>query len=208
MRCDVSEYEGKGRPDGTSQQHARHEEQGWAHRPHEDLVRAFRGLIWQRSQRYGELANRFPPSTIVRDALTVQERQANMAPREKEKHEFFQGIRHAWDVIAWQHYQWQPGELSGEQVGARWDLSVRHFAAKRQQDPNPELIRLNPHQVRILDALAKAANVPHQRGQAEIESPEHLRHEAEDSLRETFKRKGWDQSTIFSGTSKKGTTGK
>jgi hypothetical protein len=207
MRCDVTEYEGKGRPDGTSQQHARHEEQGWAHRPHEELVGAFRGLIWKERHRHGSrMASRFPPASIVRSALS--EKTGRFAVPTEEKHKFFHEIREAFDAIAWEHYQWQPGELSAEQINARSYLSHRHFVAKRHQDPHPELIRLDPLQVRILDALAEAADVPHQRGRAEIEIPDHLRHEVEDHLRETFKERGWDQSTIFPGTGNKGTTGK
>jgi hypothetical protein len=129
-------------------------------------------------------------------------------PEKRQRGEFFQEIRDAWDAIAWQHYQWHPDNLSAEQVGSRWDLSVRHFAAKRRQDPHPELIRLDPLQSRILDALAEAADVPRQRGQADIEIPDHLRHQAEESLRETFKERGWDQSSIFPGTGNKGTIGK
>jgi hypothetical protein len=207
----VSEYEGKGSPDGTSQQHARHEEQGWANRPHEDLVRAFRGLIWKERQRYvsiggARLADRFPPATIIRSALNEQEGRYVNPTTEKGK--FFHEIKQAWDAIAWQHYQWTPDHPSAEQINARWYLSHRHFVAKRRQDPHPELIRLDPLQVRIVDALAEAADVPHQRGQTEIEIPDHLRHQAEESLREEFKRNGWDQSTIFPATGNKGTTGK
>jgi hypothetical protein len=164
------------------------------------LVRAFRGLIWQERQRYvnigGErLADRFPPASIVRSALS--EKTGRFAVPTEEKHIFFHEIKQAWDAIAWQHYQWDPANLSADQINARWYLSHRHFAAKRGQDPHPELIRLDPLQVRILDALAEAADVPHQRGQAEIEIPDHLRHEAEDHLRETYKKNGWDESNIF-----------
>jgi hypothetical protein len=181
----VSEFEGKGRQDHPSQQNARREEQGWADRPHADLVRAFRGLIWQKRQTYGELASRFPPAHIVRSELLHQENfRFSPKPEDKQRAEFFHGIRHAFDAIAWEHYQWRSGHLAEEQISARWDLSVRHFAAKDRQEPHPEMIRLDPQQVRILDALAEAADVPHQSGQSEITIPDHLRRRAEESLRE------------------------
>jgi len=186
----VSEFEGKGRLDGTSQQHSRHDEQGWAHRPHEDLVKAFRGLLLQRRLSYGEFAPNFPPAAIIRGEL--DHKTGPDIVYDPQRKEFFTKLRDAWDVIAYEHYQWQPGELAGEQISARWDLSVRHFAAKRQQEPHPEIIRLDPKQVRILDALAEAADIPHQRGQTEITIPDHLRHEAEESLQEWKKKHSYE----------------
>ena len=58
-----------------------------------------------------------------------------------------------------------PDHLAEDQINARWNLSIKHRNAKGLQDPNPELIRLDPQQVKILDALAEAADIPHQRGQ-------------------------------------------
>jgi hypothetical protein len=65
---------------------------------------------------------------------------------------------------------------------------VRYLNAKHNKEPRPELIKLDPQQVKILDALADAAGIPHQRGQTEITIPEHSRHGAEDSLREYEER--------------------
>ena len=55
-------------------------------------------------------------------------------------------------------------------------ISLNTYTRQRPwHEPRPEIIKLDPQQVKILDALAEAADIPHQRGQAEIEIPEHIR---------------------------------
>jgi hypothetical protein len=177
--------------EGTqSQPPPREERQRWSDAPHEQFVGAFRGLIQQERQRYGDLAHRFSPAYIVRKELKQQENfRLSIKPEHKQRAEFFKTIRQAWDAIAYEHYQWQPGHLSEYQINARWDLSIEHWNAKDRQDPNPELIRLDPMQVKILDALAEAADIPHQRGQSEVAIPEHLRDYAEESIKQDEERR-------------------
>ena len=55
-------------------------------------------------------------------------------------------------------------------------LSCKYQHALAMGEPRPEIIKLDVQQVKILDALAEAADLPHQRGRAEIEIPENLRY--------------------------------
>jgi hypothetical protein len=89
---------------------------------------------------------------------------------------FFAQLKDAWDSIAYEHYRWKSprGNEYGEPY-AQSDLCLTYIRAKERQEPRPEMIKLDPLQVKILDALAEAADIPHQRGQAEIEIPEKLR---------------------------------
>ena len=190
MRCDVSEFVGKGRPDGTSQQQARYEEQDWAHRPHEDLVRAFRGLIRRGQQEIlqephifteGGLIRtaNFTPAIMIRDELGKQA-SLHMSPDpvDKQRAAFFWQIEKAWDVIAYEHYRWpqsgEPEHAARHHAGD--SLSFHYQRAVVLGEQRPEFIKLDPLQAKILDVLAEAADIPHQRGQAAIEIPENLRY--------------------------------
>jgi hypothetical protein len=189
VRREVNEREGAGRRNFPSEETARREEQSWANWSHEDLVGAFRGLLWQKRQSYGEFVPNFPPATIIRQELVHKEGpQIVYDPQRKE---FFRKLRDAWDVIAYEHYpQWwkKPGENVYAQMDARWQLSLTYLRAKDHQESRPEIIRLDPLQVKILDALAEAADIPHQRGQAEITIPEHARHVVEEELQALHRR--------------------
>src|SRR5215211_569680 len=176
----MHEDEGKGRPDSPFQQQSRHQEQGWANRPHEDLVRAFRGLIQKGRQdilQEGRRPDSLTPAIMIREELGKQS-SLHMSPDllDKQRAAFFWQIEQAWDVIAYEHYREEgTGEPTYDRHHAGWFLSSRYHRAVERGEPRPEIIKLDPQQVRILDALAEAADVPHQRGQAEIEIPEHLR---------------------------------
>jgi hypothetical protein len=184
MRCDVSEFEGKVRPDYTFQQHTRHEEQGWANRPHEDLVGAFRGLIWkerQESLKDWRDAVSFTPAILIKNELGKQASlHMSPDPLDKQRAAFFQPIEDAWDVIAYEYYRvgrfGEPNHVERHHAG--WTLSGRYQRAVALGEPRPELLTLDPQQVKILDALAEAADIPHQQGQAEIEIPERFRYYA------------------------------
>ena len=99
-------------------------------------------------------------------------------PLDKQRAAFYRPIKDAWDVIAYEHYKF---ERTGEPCHIERDhagqfLSGRFQRAVALGEPRPELIRLDPLQARILDALAEAADIPHQRGQAAIEIPERFRY--------------------------------
>jgi len=111
-------------------------------------------------------------------------------PLDKQRAAFFWQIEKAWDVIAYEHYRWEgigePDHVERHHAGLM--LSDTYERAKARHEIRPEFIKLDPQQVKILDALAEAADVPHQRGQAEIEIPEHLR-EYEQRLRAEHERR-------------------
>ena len=195
----MSEFEGKGRHDYTVQDNARQEEQGWANRPHEDLVMAFRGLIREQMQYpekfgYGPNATRYP-ALIIRRALGEQTKlHMSPEPLDKQRAAFYRPIEDAWDAIAYEHYRYRyegleyqdslPRDFAGDA------LSFRYQRAQALREARPELIKLDFQQVRILDALAEAADIPHQLGQAAIEIPERLRYY-------TLHRIGPDGKLIF-----------
>jgi hypothetical protein len=172
------------------------ERQRWSEAPHADLVRAFRGLLWQKRQFYGEVAPNFPPAAIIRQELETKTAHSHTLPyaEDVQKREFFSTLVAAWDVIAYEHYpperhrRLRPGELEVNQMKARGNLSVTHFNAKDRGEAHPELIRLDPMQVRILDALAEAADIPHQRGQTAIPIPEPFRKNYADIAMEEHKQ--------------------
>jgi hypothetical protein len=67
----------------------------------------------------------------------------------------------------YEHYK--PGS-SEENFAARSLQYYYQFTSK------PGIILCNPLQIRVLDALTEAVGIPHERGMAEIEIPEKLRH--------------------------------
>ena len=176
----MHEYGGKGRPGSPSEQQARREEQGWADRPHEDLVRAFRGLIWKGRQdilQEGRKTDSLTPAIMIKGELLKQTGlHMSPDPLDKQRAVFFQPIKDAWDAVAYEHYRREgTGQPTYDRVDAGIALSATYGRAKARHEPRPEFLQLDPQQVRILDALAEAAGVPHQRGQTEIEIPEHVR---------------------------------
>jgi hypothetical protein len=90
---------------------------------------------------------------------------------------YYKEIRNAWDAIAYDQYLFRNGVVdSVRRYAAAHDLSVAYQRAKAMGESRPEIITLDPLQVRILDALAEAADIPHQRGQNEIDIPERQRY--------------------------------
>jgi hypothetical protein len=175
--CDVllNEYErGSPRRPLTSEHTARGEEQSWANRPHEELVRAFRGLIWKERQALGKDAWRVPPANIVGDALLTQSNHYHHL--DEQRSAYYRQIYNAWAVIAYDYYHGgREGKPSNPQYDVGHLLSGYYQRAKRHQEPRPEIIKLDPLQVKVLDALAEAADIPHERRQTEIEIPEPFR---------------------------------
>jgi len=157
------------------------ERQRWSEASHERLVQAFRNLIQQKQQFWEGFVGQ-SPVTIVRDALLNQEHRGfgTYDKLAREQGAFYLDIRHAWDVIAFESYKREaaegwPDASRYNQSSARRGLSLTYIRAKERQEPRPEMIKLDPLQSKILDALAEAADIPHQRGQADIEIPERFR---------------------------------
>lgn len=79
--------------------------------------------------------------------------------------DFFSQLRAAWDVLAYDRYE--PGSIVESEAGS--DLQIDYLMT------HENVIKLSRLQVRVIDALAEAVGIPHERGQAEIEIPQKLR---------------------------------
>jgi hypothetical protein len=154
------------------------EQRGWHDRPHAELVSAFRGLIQKEHQELGDRAKYFSSATILNNAFSQQVQYIFSDDKgEKQRGAYFAQILHAWQVIAYEHYgegSVNSGDLDRHYAGL--DLDTQYNRAKLRNSPHPETITLTDSlQVRIIDAAAEAAGIPHQRGQTAFEIPEKLR---------------------------------
>ena len=138
--------------------------------PHEQLVDNFRLLIQEQQETHAKLftsrensgeAEYLSPVTAVRDALDWYAGSPNA---ELGDHMFT--VRSAWDATVYDRYE--PGS---REEGLAGSVLQAYYSATHE----PTIKLTHPMQVRVLDALAEAAGVPHQRGQTEIEIPEKLR---------------------------------
>ena len=138
--------------------------------PHEQLVDNFRLLIQEQQETHaklyasrenGSVAEYLSPVRAVRGVLDWYSGSANT---ELADHMFT--VRSAWDASVYDRYE--PGS---QEEGLAGSVLQAYYHATRE----PTIKLTHPMQVRVLDALAEAANVPHQRGQTEIEIPEKLR---------------------------------
>ena len=139
--------------------------------PHETLVDSFRHLIVEQQQTHAMMfaskggvegeAELLSPERAVRGVLDWYSGSANP---ELGDHMFT--VRSAWDAMVYDSYE------SGSSVEG---LAGSVLQAYYHTTHEPKIKLTHPMEVRVLDALAEAANVPHQRGQSEIEIPEKLR---------------------------------
>ena len=74
-------------------------------------------------------------------------------------------LRSAWDALAYDKY-----ETGSKEEGLAGSMLQAYYSATRE----PGIKLTNPKQVQLLDAMAEAAGIPHQRGQTEIAIPEKL----------------------------------
>jgi hypothetical protein len=138
--------------------------------PHEKLVESFRGLIKEQQEvhaglrSFGEYAHEpevLSPERAVRGMLDWYAGSAN-----KEMGEHMFTVRSAWDALSYDRYE--PGS---REEGLAGSVLQAYYSATRE----PSIKLTHPMQVRVLDALAEAAGVSHQRGQTEVEIPEKVR---------------------------------
>jgi hypothetical protein len=142
---------------------------------HEDLVAAFRTAIRQKQREWQERGENFSPAHIIQSELFHQAqfrfmRQQGEYAHYKQLGEFYFPILQAWDVIAYEHY----GEAT-DTTGPEVQHFVRVNLTDDYKRTGQSTIRLSERQTRVLDALAEAADIPHQKGQMEIDIPENLR---------------------------------
>jgi hypothetical protein len=148
---------GEGRPQRelTTESNIEQHSRGWYDRPHGELVDAFRGYVAKQRRSYGRYADEVPPQNIIHATLWREQAGGD------ERRDFFQPIACAFDAIAFERYE--PGSGPEDQAS-----SMLHFYEE------PAVTLSDPLQVRILDALAEAVGIPHERGQAAIPIPEKL----------------------------------
>ena len=120
-------------------------------------------LIHQEEQQY---RGAFSPAQIVRRHLE-REWQRGHDQGNQEREEFFDRLEHAWDALAYERY-----EIGSDEERHAGTLTVGPYYRHTQE---PTIRFSDPMQVRILDALAEAVGILHQRGQTEIEIPEKLK---------------------------------
>jgi hypothetical protein len=165
----------QGRPADSSLTPLIREPQSGEERSHEQLVEAFRNAIRRKQKEWEERGDYWSPAHIIQSELFHQAqfryiRETGEYAEYKKLGEFYHPILNAWDVIAYDHYAQGPDKTGAE---------VRHIAglslSQHYQQTGQMVIRLSERQTRILDALAEAADIPHQKGQAAIEIPEKIR---------------------------------
>jgi hypothetical protein len=152
-------------------------EQGRYERPHEELVKGFRDYIAYQQGRYLRvLGERVSPERTISNELYLYEAlpvlihaygedKEEKKKNDKQEMAFWTPISVAWDVLTYDRYE--PGSSPEQDTGM--SVSYRY---NRSREP---VIKLSDPQVRMLDALAEAVGMPHQKGQTEIEIPEKLR---------------------------------
>ena len=136
--------------------------------PHAQIVRSLRRYIDDQQDLYRDILRtpkdreRLTPAEILRSKLDWE--SGRIKP---EQAEFFDPLRYAWDAIAYDHYD--TGTAAAGLAGST--LSMYYNATH-----NPLITLTDQAQIRLLDAMAEAARIPHEKGRAEIEIPEKLRH--------------------------------
>jgi hypothetical protein len=160
----------EGQP-GRDQSNAHSEEQGRSHKEgaggthhlsHEQLVKGFRDYI-QKEQPDPKSPWYVPPAETIRRRLKWGERDPRKSVPEERR--FFYELKIAWDILAYEHLEsHSPSQM----------LAVYEVEEFYKYNPKPTL-KLSDTQIRVIDALTEACDIPHKRGQAEITIPEKLR---------------------------------
>jgi hypothetical protein len=180
VREELAKYPVKGFRDFMGQHGGRQFKEGreaWYDRPHEELVKGFRDFIQYEQGKYLRvLGSRASPEETIGIELSMYkalsglsninvENEEERKKNDKQEKAFWTPISAAWDVLT--HARYKPGSIPEHDTGMH---VPDHY--NRTREP---VIKLSDPQVRMLDALAEAAGIPHERGQKEIEIPERLR---------------------------------
>jgi hypothetical protein len=141
---------------------------------HEELVEGFKGFIkhWQ-ARLYQDHGMHFSPLQIIRNRLGMYQRLGNDPTQA-----IVTPVAMAWNVLAYAHFE--PGTAGESGIGKELEM---YYQATREPT-----IKLSKTQVSVVDALAEAVDIPHQKGQAEIEIPEKLRNYYQWSQSEEYLR--------------------
>jgi hypothetical protein len=104
----------------------------------------------------------WPQEEIIRNRLSEQTGAKN-----EQESDFYSKLRFAWDALVYDRYP--TGSLTERLAGSTvWG----YYQATHE----PTIKLTDPVQIRMIDAMTEAVGLPHQKGQAEIEIPEKLRH--------------------------------
>jgi hypothetical protein len=156
---------------------------------HEQLVTEFRAYITHVQALDQEYQGHLPPeqrSILPPEAAIRRKLDWEASSPEPGKWEYYEPLRNAWDVLTYERYQ---PESDYERLAS--NSVFGHYQSRlSEKAPNPEVIRLtNPVQVRMIDALTEAADIPHEPGQTEVVIPEKLRHFTKWSMSDEYHNK-------------------
>jgi hypothetical protein len=148
------------RPRGalTTKNTAHPKERSWYERPHEELVGEIKSALAAKRTKYEKQGGPFDPVRWLGNRL-VEEALGSGVPANRP----VLALVHAWDAISYPYIQ-------SEDV--RFDIRSR---VKRTAGMYGPTIILEPPAVKLLDAMAEAVDVPRTRGEATVDSLEHVR---------------------------------
>ena len=129
-------------------------QESYTNKPHEELVQIFRAAIEKDVKRFN---GHMSPESAVRFRLRNQYGS-------DERWEFFNSLSLAWAVLTYERYE--PG--SWEEMEDGESICFWHGTSGQTA------IKLDPLQVKMIDALTEAVGIPHKQGQREIPIPEKL----------------------------------
>lgn len=157
------------------------ERQSGGERSHAELVAAFRTAVRHKQREWQERGEDVSPAQIIDFELFQQAqfryiRQEGEYAHYKQLGEFYFPILKAWNVIAFDHY----GKESEKSVAGYKNAAGSNLSEHYKQTGHTT-VRLSEPQMQILDALAEAADIPHQKEQTEINIPEKLRNSEDQS---------------------------
>jgi hypothetical protein len=157
------------------------------------MVAAIRQAIRLRRQegsnpRWPELGGRaqdYSPARIIREEFAKQIAHdeggwlvEGIAPH-PQRAETLDTILKAWDVIAYEHYVDAKGRTEEFEQHDAGQNVAEHYERTGQTT-----ITLSEQHRRILNAMAEAADIPHQKGQTDIVIPVQLRNDKRKRLTE------------------------
>jgi hypothetical protein len=135
------------------------------------MVAAFQQLIQRKYQELGERAKYYSSAKIIDHEIgSLMLHRSNDHAETQYRRGIAYTMVKAWEAIAYDHYgRGSASRESEERFSALVNLS------DHCQRTGQTTITLSEPQRQILEALAEAANIPHRKGQTEIEIPEKLR---------------------------------
>jgi hypothetical protein len=152
--------------------------------PHEQLVATIRELLAQDQEqtKVGNLkreeGRKFLLHPFWRLHFHLSRAEMNSPTKTKgdivylsPKGAYFRTLQNAWDAISYDHYP--EGSEEKRQVGLGFQV---YLAQEGYRGERPPVVLDDNRQIAVLDAMAEAVNIPHQRGQRVIPLPASIRY--------------------------------